>query len=258
MEEPADRLRSALPDRYELVRELGRGGMATVYLAVDGRHDRRVALKVLSSDLVSGVAARRFVREIELVAKLTHPHVLPLLDSGLVDEQPFYVMPYVEGRSLRERLDEEGTLPVPEALRIARGVGEALACAHDSGIVHRDIKPGNILLTGGIAVVSDFGIATALERDTGEKLTRPGHSLGTPGYVSPEQAAGDGDVDRRSDQYALACVLFEMLAGDPPFVGRNLRAILGRQMTQPVPRISALRDGVPEGLDAVLSTALAR
>ena len=251
-------LESVLPDRYELVRELGRGGMATVYLAVDRRHDRRVALKVLSPELVSGVAARRFLREIELVAKLTHPHVLPLLDSGLVDDRPFYVMPFVEGKSLRDRLDEEGTLPVPEALGIARQVGEALACAHDAGIVHRDIKPGNILMTGGIAVVTDFGIATALERDADSKLTRPGHSLGTPGYMSPEQGAGDSDVDQRSDQYALACVLFEMLAGDPPYTGRNLRAILGRQMSQPVPRVSALRDTVPAGLDDVLVKALAR
>lgn len=258
MDDRGAQLESGLPDRYEFVRELARGGMATVYLAVDRRHDRQVALKVLSPDLVSGVAARRFVREIELAAKLTHPHILPLLDSGLVDERPFYVMPFVEGRSLRERLDEAGALPVPEALRIARNVGEALAHAHDTGVVHRDIKPDNILLTRDIAVVTDFGIATALERDTDKQLTRPGHSLGTPGYMSPEQAAGDSDVDQRTDQYALACVLFEMLAGDPPFTGRSLRAILGRQLSQPVPRISALRDSVPEGLDEVLRTALAR
>lgn len=253
----ARRLSTDLADRYEIVRKHRRGGMATVYLAVDRKHDRQVALKVLGAELAAGIGAERFLREIEIAAHLTHPHILPLLDSGLVAGLPYYVMPFVEEESLRERLARVGPLPVDEALRIAHDVAEALAHAHGNDVVHRDIKPGNVMLTGESAVVTDFGIAVAMD-EAAEHLTRTGHSVGTAGYMSPEQASGDHDVDGRTDQYSLACVLFEMLTGDPPYTGRNARAILGRQLSQPVPDVSALRDSVPEGLDDVLRRALAR
>ena len=254
----ARRLTADLPDRYELVREHGRGGMATVFLAVDRKHERRVALKVLAPELAAGIGAERFLREIQIASHLSHPHIVPLLDSGLSDGRPFYVMPFVEGESLRERLAREGPLPIHEALRIASDVAEALVYAHAHGVVHRDIKPGNILLTTGSAVVTDFGVAVAMDEAADEHLTRTGLSVGTPGYMSPEQASGDHDLDGRTDQYSLAAVLFEMLAGDPPYTGRNARAIVGRQLSQPVPDICALRDGVPEELGEVCRKALGR
>lgn len=247
-----------LPDRYEVVREHGRGGMATVYLATDRKHDRAVALKVLAPELAAGIGAERFLREIQIAAHVNHPHIVPLLDSGIVDGRPFYVMPFVEGESLKERLTREGDLPVEAALRIACDVGEALAHAHDRGVVHRDIKPGNILLAGTTAVVTDFGIALAMDEAAREPLTRAGLSVGTPGYMSPEQASGDEDVDSRTDQYSLAAVLFEMVTGNPPFTGRSARAILGRQLTQPVPDVTELREGVPAELGDLLQTALSR
>jgi len=211
-------LKAALDGRYVIQRELGRGGMATVYLAHDPRHGRQVAIKVMHPELAAAVGAERFLREIALTAQLTHPHILPVYDSGTTDGVLFYVMPYVEGETLRHRLDREKQLPIPDALRIACEVADALSSAHDHGIVHRDIKPENILLEEGHAVVADFGIARAVTQAGGEKLTETGLAIGTPAYMSLEQATGE-DVDARSDIYSLACVLYEMLAGDPPFTG---------------------------------------
>lgn len=258
MQDSTRRPTADLPDRYEIVREHGRGGMATVFLAVDRKHDRQVALKLLAPDLAAGIGAERFLREIQFAAHLSHPHIVPLLDSGLADGRPYYVMPFVEGESLRERLTREGSLPLDEALRIARDVAEALEYAHGRGVIHRDIKPGNILLTAGSAVVTDFGIAAAMDEAAEPHLTRPGLSVGTPGYMSPEQACGDEDLDGRTDQYGLAAVLFEMLVGDPPYAGRSARAILGRQISQPVPDVCALRDGVPAEVGELVSRALSR
>lgn len=247
-----------LPDRYEIVREHGRGGMATVYLATDRKHDRPVALKVLAPELGAGIGAERFLREIQIAAHLNHPHIVPLLDSGVVDGRPFYVMPFVEGESLRERLEREGPLPVDQALRIARDVAEALAYAHNRDVVHRDIKPGNVLLAGESAVVADFGIAAALDSAPEDHLTRTGISVGSVGYMSPEQAGGDEDVDARTDQYSLACVLYEMLAGRTPFVGRNARETLSRQLTEDPLPISTLRADASDDLDLLIQRGLAR
>ncbi|MFW6085481.1 MAG: protein kinase domain-containing protein, partial [Gemmatimonadota bacterium] len=217
-----------------------------------------MALKVLAPEMALGVGAERFVREIQIAANLNHPHIVPLLDSGVAEDRPYYVMPFVEGESLRERLTREGPLPVDQALRLARDVTGALRYAHDHGVIHRDIKPGNILLTEGGAVVTDFGIASAIGAGGGDHLTQTGHSVGTVGYMSPEQASGDVEIDGRADQYSVACVLFEMLTGEPPFAGRTARAVLGRQLSQPVPDVTALRDSVPRELDTVLRRALAR
>ena len=252
------RLAVELPDRYEIVREHGRGGMATVFLAVDRKHGRQVALKLLAPEFTAGIGAERFLREIQFAAHLNHPHIVPLLDSGLADGRPYYVMPFVEGESLRERLTREGSLPLDEALRIARDVAEALEYAHGRGVIHRDIKPGNILLTAGSAVVTDFGIAAAMDEAAQPHLTRPGLSVGTPGYMSPEQACGDEDLDGRSDQYGLAAVLFEMLVGNSPYAGRSVRAILGQQISQPIPDVCSLRDGVPVEVGEILRRALSR
>src|SRR5213593_3398312 len=203
-----------LVDRYTIERELGRGGMATVYLAHDQKHDRKVALKVLQPDLALALRAERFVREIQIAAKLTHPHILPMHDSGEVEGIVYYVMPFVEGESLRDRLRREKQLPVEDAVRIARDVAAALSYAHGRGVVHRDIKPENILLApGGEAVVADFGLARALPVEAGQTVSETGAAVGTPAYMSPEQGSGGGEVDGRSDIYSLACVLYEMLAG---------------------------------------------
>ena len=258
MDDRFRRLTAHLADRYEILRPHGRGGMATVYLAIDRKHGREVAVKVLAPELAIGIGAERFVREIQIAANLNHPHILPLLDSGVAEDLPYYVMPFVEGESLRDRLTREGPLPIDETLRLTRDVTEALRYAHDNGVIHRDIKPGNILLTEGGAVVTDFGIASAIGAGGGDHLTRTGHAVGTAGYMSPEQASGDLEIDGRADQYSVACLLFEMLTGDPPFTGRSARAVLGRQLSQPVPAASALRDSVPPELDAVLRRALAR
>jgi hypothetical protein len=243
--------------RYEIVREIGRGGMATVFLARDPKHDRNVALKILAPELVAGLGAERFLREIGIAAHLTHPHILPLIDSGVTDGRPYYIMPYIDGESLRERLARKGPLSVEASLRIAEEVGEALAYAHDRGVVHRDVKPGNILLTDGGAVVADFGIAMALDQADERHLTRTGQSVGTIGYMSPEQASGDRGLDARSDQYSLAAVLFEMLTGEPPFTGRNARAVLGQQLSRPAPRLAERLDGIPEAIDGAVARALA-
>jgi serine/threonine-protein kinase len=256
MSDLPSRLNAALEGRYRIERELGAGGMATVYLADDLRHDRRVALKVLKSELAAIMGAQRFLAEIRTTANLQHPHILPLFDSGEADGFLWYAMPYVAGDTLRDRLDREGQLPVEEGVRIATAVGTALDYAHRHGVVHRDIKPANILLQDGQPVVADFGIALAVQQAGGGRLTETGLSLGTPYYMSPEQATGDRTPDARSDVYALACVLFEMLAGEPPFTGGSAQAVLGRILTSETPRVTEHRKSVPPNVEAVLLRGL--
>ena len=258
MTDVPERLSSALADRYAIERELGQGGMATVYLAEDVRHHRKVAIKVLRPELAASLGPDRFLREIETTAQLTHPHILPLLDSGNADGTLFYVMPFVEGESLRERLTRDKQLPLEDALQIAREVADALSYAHGHGVIHRDIKPENILLESGHAVVADFGIARALSAAGGERLTETGLAIGTPAYMSPEQAAGSRDVDGRSDLYSLGCVLFEMLGGEPPYTGLTPQMIVAKKLSEPLPRISVVREMVPAGVEAALTKALAR
>jgi serine/threonine-protein kinase len=253
-----DRLKDVLEDRYALERELGRGGMATVFLAADRKHNRQVAIKVLHPELSVTLGAERFLREIQIEARLNHPHILPLHDSGQADGILFYVMPYVEGESLRDRLKREGPLPVDEALQISKEVASALDYAHDAGLVHRDIKPENILLSAGQAVVADFGIARAVDEAGGEQLTATGMSVGTPAYMSPEQAAGEKEIDSRTDLYALGCVLYEMLTGEPPFTGPSAQAVMARKVSEAAPGFRAKREGVSEELEAVVLKALAR
>jgi len=255
--DPFERLQHALPSHYVLERELGRGGMATVYLTEDRRHRRRVALKVLLPELASLVGRTRFLREIEIEAGLTHPGIVPLFDSGASDEFVYYVMPYVEGESLRERLDRERQLPFDDALRIVREVGQALSYAHARGVVHRDVKPGNILLGGAHALVTDFGVARAVTAAGGEQITSAGLAVGTPAYMSPEQAAA-GEVDRRTDVYALACVFFEMLAGEPPFTGATPQAVMARARVEAPPSLEVVRPGVNRAVQAVVEKALAK
>ncbi len=251
-----DRLAAALADRYRLERPLGEGGMATVYLAHDIRHDRAVAVKVLRPELAAVIGAERFITEIRTTANLQHPHILPLFDSGEIDGFLFYVMPYVAGESLRQRLDRERQLPVEEALRVARDVAGALDYAHRQGVLHRDIKPENILLHDGRPVVADFGIALALSAAGGGRLTETGLSLGTPHYMSPEQAAADRDLTPRSDLYSLACVLYEMLAGDPPHTGPSAQVILMRILTEEPRPVTDVRRAVPPLVAAALAKAL--
>jgi eukaryotic-like serine/threonine-protein kinase len=235
--------------------------MAVVYLARDHKHDRPVAIKILRPEIVVGQAAQRFLLEIQILARLQHPHILPLLDSGSTDEtppRPFYVMPYVEGETLRQRLTREGPLPVAEALRLVRETGEALHYAHGQGLIHRDVKPENVLLSQGHALVADFGIARAAGVAAGERLTRTGLSMGTPAYMSPEQAGGEPEVDARADQYSLACVLYELLAGQPPFVGPSAIAVLARQIIDSAPPLTTLRPGVPGSVRQAIERALSK
>src|SRR5205823_3918390 len=253
-----ERLKAALADRYALARELGRGGMAVVFLARDLRHDRPVAIKVLRQEIAAALGAERFLREIQIAAKLHHPHILPLYDSGAAGELLYYVMPYVEGESLRQRLEREKQLPVEEALAITRQVAGALAYAHRNDVVHRDIKPENILLESGEAVVADFGIARAIRAAGGDKLTHTGMAIGTPLYMSPEQAVAGEGLDGRSDQYSLACVLYEMLAGHPPFLGGTAQEILARHTMDPVPSLRTARATVPGVVERALARALAK
>jgi len=250
------RLAPALAGRYTLDRELGQGGMAIVFLARDLRHDRQVALKVLRPEVSAEIGADRFLREIKLAAGLTHPHILPVFDSGEADGLLFYVMPSMEGRSLRERLDKERQLSLPEALRLTSEVAAALDYAHRHNVVHRDIKPENILLHEGAAMVADFGIGKALS-DGGVSITQTGFAVGTPAYMSPEQSAGETTTDGRSDLYSLGCVLYEMLTGEPPFTGITPQAIIAKRFVSPIPKVRTTRD-VPEGVDAAVSRALAR
>jgi serine/threonine-protein kinase len=250
------RLNAALADRYRIERELGEGGMATVYLAGDLKHERKVALKVLKPELAAVVGAERFVAEIRTTANLRHPHILPLFDSGEADGFLYYVMPYVEGESLRERLDREKQLPVDEAVAIATKVAGALQAAHDAGVIHRDIKPANILLEKGEPVVADFGIALAVQEAGGGRLTETGLSLGTPYYMSPEQATGDRAPDARSDVYALGSVLYEMLTGDPPHTGSTAQAVLGQIITGEPVFATRKRPAVPAHVDAAIRRAL--
>jgi serine/threonine protein kinase/Tfp pilus assembly protein PilF len=251
-------LRAALADRYRLERELGRGGMATVYLAEDLKHHRKVAIKVLRPELAAMLGAERFLREIQVTARLTHPHILPVHDSGSADGLLYYVMPFVEGESLRDRLRRESQLPLDEALQLARAVADALAFAHRHGVIHRDIKPENILLQAGHAVVSDFGVALSVSEAAGERLTTIGLALGTPAYMSPEQAMGEREPDARSDVYSLACVLYEMLAGEPPHAGPTAQALIAKRLLDPVPAVRRVRPTVPAGVEEAIAKALAK
>jgi serine/threonine-protein kinase len=252
----AAQLNASLSGRYTIEREIGRGGMATVYRARDVRHDRLVALKVLSPELAALLGAERFLSEIRVTAKLQHPHILPLFDSGRAEAQLYYVMPYVATESLRARLDRERLLPIEEALRIAREVAGALEYAHRQGVIHRDIKPENILLQDGTALVADFGIALAVSVAGGERITQTGLSLGTPQYMSPEQAMGEKSLDARTDIYALGAVCYEMLAGEPPFTGPTLPAIVARVMTEAPRPITAQRHTVSAALESAVFRAL--
>ncbi len=250
------RLATALEVRYRVIREIGAGGMATVYLAHDLRHERDVAIKVLHPELAAALGAERFLAEIKTTAKLQHPHILPLLDSGEAGGLLYYVMPYVSGESLRTRLDRETQLPVDDAVRIAREVASALESAHRQGVVHRDIKPENILLHEEQALVADFGIALAVSAAGGPRMTQTGLSLGTPAYMSPEQAMGERAIDARSDIYAVGAVLYEMLVGEAPFTGPSVQAIVARVMTEQPRNISTQRRSVPEHLNSAVLKAL--
>lgn len=252
-----ERLRAAVADRYAIEGELGAGGMATVYLARDLKHARQVALKVLRPELAAALGADRFLREIQITAGLNHPHILPLYDSGEADGFLYYVMPYVRGESVRQRLDREGRIPAVEALKITREVADGLDYAHRNDIVHRDIKPENILLEGGHAVVADFGIARAITTAGGDQLTGTGLAIGTPVYMSPEQSFGSGEIDGRSDLYSLACVLYEMLTGEPPFTGKTMQEIIARRLTEVAPKLEWREGETPDELPATLAKALA-
>ncbi len=253
---PLEQLTAALADRYRVEQKLGEGGMATVYVAHDLRHNRDVALKVLKPELAAVLGAQRFLKEIEVTASLQHPHILPLYDSGSADGVLFYVMPLVHGKSLRDRLDAEKLLSVDETIRITRQVAAALDFAHRKGIVHRDIKPENILLSDGEALLTDFGIALALTEAAGERLTGTGLSMGTVQYMSPEQASGERDLDARSDVYSLGAVTYEMLAGEPPVTGPSPRAMIAKLMTERPTPLRVVRDVVPRSLDAAVMKAL--
>ncbi len=257
MSEQFERLKLSLADRYVLEGKLGVGGMATVYLAQDMKHRRKVAVKVLRPEFAATVGADRFLREIEIAARLTHPHIVPVHDSGEADGLLFFVMPHVDGESLRDRLDRDRRLPLDEARRIVREVADALGYAHAQGVLHRDIKPANILLSGGHAIVTDFGIARAISHADRDVITEEGLVVGTPTYMSPERASGE-ELDERSDVYALACVFYEMLIGEPPFTGPTPLSILLKSIGDRPPRVSRIRAGIPVHMDAACAKALAR
>src|SRR5512141_3193025 len=256
MSSPSSRISGALSGHYRLEDEIGAGGMATVYLAQDLRHDRRVAVKVLRPELAAVIGAERFLAEIKLTANLQHPHILPLFDSGEADSFLYYVMPFVEGESLRSRLNREKQLPMADAIRIATEVASALDYAHRPGAVHRDIKPENILIHDGRALVADFGIALAASKAGGNRMTETGMSLGTPHYMSPEQAMGEREITARSDVYALGAVLYEMLTGDPPFTGSTAQAVVARVVTESPRPMLPQRHTIPPHVEAAVLTAL--
>ncbi len=251
-------LQQALAEWYAIERELGHGATATVYLARDLKHNRSVAVKVLSPELALTVRTERFLREIEIAAQLSHPHIVPLYDSGSSAGFLYYVMPYIKGESVRDLLARGGPLPVEEALRIARQVAGALDHAHRHGVIHRDIKPGNILLEEGHARVADFGIARAVTPEDSQIVTQTGVTIGTPAYMSPEQASGEPNLDRRSDIYSLGCVLYEMLAGAPPFTGLNVQSVLTKHLIEPVPPLRETRPDLPEEVEGLVTLALAK
>jgi serine/threonine-protein kinase len=251
-------LQTALGPAYTLQREIGRGGMATVYLADDTRSGQRVALKVLQAVFLGSVGTDRFLREIKIAALLSHPNIVPMLDSGRAGDVPYYVMPYLDGEALSDRLEREGWLTVEAAVHIVSDVAAALDYAHAKDVLHRDIKPANIILSGGRAMVADFGIGKAITAADQSSLTQTGTAVGTPAYMSLEQAAGDPDVDTRSDIYSLGAVLYEMLAGAPPFVGATVQGVIAARFTQPVPALAGRVPGISEALDAVIAQALAR
>ena len=253
-----DRLTAALAGRYVIERELGSGGMATVYLAHDVKHHREVALKVLRPELAAALGPDRFLREVEIAARLNHPHILALYDSGETNGFLFYVMPYVAGESLRHRLEREKQLPIEEALAITRHIASALGHAHAQHIIHRDVKPENILLYEGEAMVADFGIALAVSAAAGVRLTQTGLAVGTPAYMSPEQAVSERALDARSDVYSLGCVLYEMLAGEPPYTGSTAQVLIAKRLVDPVPAVRRLRATVPVGVEQALTKALAK
>ncbi|MEO8140383.1 MAG: serine/threonine-protein kinase, partial [Gemmatimonadota bacterium] len=263
MSDVFSRLTAALADRYRFARDgrggpamLGEGGMASVYLARDLRHDREVAIKVVRPELTAAIGPERFLREIETTARLTHPSILPLFDSGDADGILWYAMPYFAGRTLKDRLVEHGPLPLAEALGIFRDVAGALEHAHRNGVLHRDLKPANVLLQDGRAVLADFGIALPTA-GTATRLTDSGLSVGTPEYMSPEQALGERNLDARSDIYALGCVLYQMLAGEPPFTGATPQAVIAKRLVEPVPRLSTVRE-VPRAVEAAIAKSLSR
>jgi hypothetical protein len=256
--DPVTRLRAALAERYGVERELGHGGMATVYLAHDVKHDRDVALKVLRPELAAVLGAERFLAEIRISARLDHPHILTLIDSGQSEGFLWYVLPYVRGESLRARLEREHQLPIPDAVAITKQIASALDYAHRQGVIHRDVKPENILLQEGEAVLTDFGIALAVKEAAGNRLTETGLSLGTPQYMSPEQATGERRLDARSDVYSLAAVLYEMLTGEPPHSGATAQVVIAKLMTERPTPVRVLRDTVPEGIDAAVARGLAK
>jgi eukaryotic-like serine/threonine-protein kinase len=254
--QPLERLAVALSDHYRLERQLGQGGMATVYLAEDLKHHRPVAIKVLRPELAAVLGAERFVQEIQTTAALQHPHILPLFDSGQADGFLYYVMPYIEGETLRTRLDREKQLGIDEAVKITREVADALDYAHRHGVIHRDIKPENILLHDGRPMVADFGIALALSAAAGGRMTETGMSLGTPHYMSPEQATADRDITARSDIYSLASVLYEMLTGEPPHMGTSAQQIIMKIVTDTARPVTELRKSVPPNVAAAVAQAL--
>ncbi|MEO5589581.1 MAG: protein kinase, partial [Gemmatimonadaceae bacterium] len=259
LDEDPRELPRVLGDRFTVEREIGRGGMATVYLGHDRKHDRPVAIKVLRQEVAASIGSDRFLREIRTAARLQHPHIMPLHDSGEADGFLYYVMPYTPGETLRDRLDRERQLPIGDALHVTRDVANALDYAHSNGIVHRDIKPENIFLSGGHALVMDFGIARAVSQSTGDDtITFAGFAVGTPQYMSPEQGAADQAIDGRADVYALGCVHYEMLTGHPPFLGTNPQEILARHAIDPVPRLRTSRPDVPEYVERAVERALAK
>ena len=250
------RLTVSLSSRYAIEREIGEGGMATVYLARDLRHDRHVALKVLKPDLGAVLGVERFLSEIKVTANLQHPNLLPLFDSGEADGLLYYVMPFVEGESLRSRLDREKQLPIEEAIRISIAIANALGYAHSHGVIHRDLKPENILLQAGQPVIADFGIALAVSKAGGNRITQTGLSLGTPAYMSPEQATGDRVIDARSDIYSLGAMTYEMLTGEPPHTGNTSQAVIARMLTEKPRPIRTTRAAVPEDGETTVKRAL--